>query len=300
MKQILFIGLSSVGDVIMTTPVLESLHKKYPAALFDIVTDKRSIALYDNCPYKRNLYLKDKNKWLRGVPDLVIQLWKKQYDLIVDLRTDGLAYILRGKKRYTKWTSKSYGPHAVEELLGVIHSIHGAQGIPHPKVWLSAADTEYAEKQVSAFNNKDKLLALSVGDPNKAFKTWAVDKFIELLKKHKDSFSGFVFLGGESEHRNTSLVIEALDCPSINVTGNTLLQAAALLERSFLYIGPDSGLGHVASAVQTPTISFFSLMRPERFRPWGDKSICIQGADNDARNISVEDVNNAVRRFVNE
>ena len=71
-NKILFIGLSNVGDVVMTTPVLKALHNKYPDALFDIVADKRAMQLYANCPFLNKLYLKDKDKLLRGVPLLLM------------------------------------------------------------------------------------------------------------------------------------------------------------------------------------------------------------------------------------
>jgi lipopolysaccharide heptosyltransferase III len=294
-KNILFIGLSSVGDVVMTTPVLQSLHNKYPKASFDIVSDNRSVALYESYPYKNKLYLKDKDKPLRGVPDLLLKLWKKRYDIIVDVRTDGLAYLLRSKKRYTKWFANSYGPHAVEDLLGVVSSLHGNDPIPHTQVWLSDSNRDYAIKQISVFKNKEKLLAISVGDPDKPFKTWPNNKFIELLKRHKNDFSGIIFLGGDSETENTLQVAGEIDIPYINAAGNSLLEAAALIEKSCLYIGPDSGLGHIASALKIPTISLFSQVSPERFRPWGDKAVCIRGENNDARNISVDIISSAVR-----
>ncbi|NKB38678.1 MAG: hypothetical protein GKR93_16215 [Gammaproteobacteria bacterium] len=296
-KRILFIGLSSIGDVVMTTPVLQSMHKLYPEALFDIVTDKRSIALYENYPFKGQLYVKDKKKPLRGVPDLMFKLWKNRYDIIVDLRTDGLAYLLRSKKRYTKWSAKSYGPHAVEDLLGVIALLHQEQAIPHPQVWISDSDRDYANNKLSVFEDKNSLLALSVGDPNKPFKTLPIEKFIDILVRHKDNFSGLIFLGGDSEAENTKKVIEQISTPYVNVAGNTLLESAALIEKSCLYIGPDSGLGHIASAVKTPTISFFSQVSPERFSPWGDSAVCIRGENNDARNIPVDKVSQAIRQL---
>ena len=129
-NKILFIGLSSVGDVVMTTPVLASLQNEYPKALFDIVVDKRGIELYKNFPKLNKVYLKDKDKPLRGVPDLLLQLWKNRYDLIVDMRTDGLAYLLRAKKRYTKFFARSYGSHAIEDLMGIIAPLHGDRPIP--------------------------------------------------------------------------------------------------------------------------------------------------------------------------
>lgn len=299
-NKILFIGLSSVGDVVMTTPVLQSLQDKYPDAVFDIVVDKRGTGLYKNYPRLNKLYLKDKNLPLRGVPDLLSQLWKNRYDLIVDVRTDGLAYLLRAKKRYTKWGAKSYGPHAVEGLMGVIARLHGEEPIPRAIVWPSDADKEYAIKELSEFNNKDRLLTLSLGDSRKLIKTWPAENFIELLSRHENDFSGVVFLGNSFEAEETQKVADKISLPHINTVGNSLLEAAALLEKSCLYIGPDSGLGHIAGAVETPTISFFSHVKPEQYRPWGNKSECLAGVDNDARNISVDEVSAAVRRILDE
>jgi len=299
-NKILFIGLSSVGDVVMTTPVLKSLQDKYPDALFDIVVDKRGTGLYKNYPRLNKLYLKDKDRPLRGVPDLLLQLWQTRYDLIVDVRTDGLAYLLRAKKRYTKWFAKSYGPHAVEGLMGVVADLHGNHPIPDTCVWPSDADREYATKQISVFSNKDKLLALSVGDSRKPVKTWPADNFIELISRHKNDFSGVILLGNRFEAEETKKVAVNIDLPFINTVGNSLLEAAALLEKSCLYIGPDSGLGHIASAVGIPTISFFSHVTPEQYRPWGNKSECLSGTENDARNIPVDEVSAATRRTLNE
>jgi len=293
-NKILFIGLSSVGDVVMTTPALTSIQNQYPEALFDIVADKRGVQLYKNFPKLNKVYLKDKDKPLRGVPDLLLQLWKNRYDLIVDMRTDGLAYLLRAKKRYTKFFARSYGSHAIEDLMGIIAPLHGDKPLPHTSVWPAELDREYAKKEISVFNNTDLLLAISIGDSRKPEKTWTTNKFVDLLNKHKDDFTGVIFLGNSYEAEGTREVASKIDMQYINTVNNSLLEAASLLEKCCLYIGPDSGLGHIASAVKTPTISFFSLMKPDRYRPWGDKSICICGSANDARNISVDEVSAAI------
>jgi len=299
-KKILFVGLSSVGDVVMTTPVLCSLQNKYPDAVFDIVVDKRGTGLYKNYPRLNKLYLKDKDLPLRGAPNLLLQLWKNRYDLVVDVRSDGLAYLIRAKKRYTKWTAKSYGPHAVEGLMGVIAKLHGNKPIPHTRVWPSDADKDYAEKEISVFDDKTRLLTISIGDNRKPAKTWSTEKFVELLNRHVKDFSGVIFLGNKYEAKETLEVASKISLPYINTVDNSLLEAAALIEKSCLYIGPDSGLGHIASAVEKPTISFFSLMKPERYRPWGNKCICIVGQDEDARNITVDEVSLAIRSVIDE
>ena len=295
-NKILFIGLSCVGDVVMTSPVIQVLKEKFPKTTIDFVADKRSRDLYANIPSLGKIVIKNKDSFLRGTPGLISQLWKTKYDIIVDVRTDGLAYLLRGKKRFTKWSAKSYGPHAVETLMGVIAPLHGNNPIPDTHVWLSDSQREHADKKISVFNRKERLLTISVGDIRRPVKCWSAEKFVELLNKHRDDFSGVIFLGGHLDDERTLEVTSKIDIAHINTIGGSLLDAAALMEKSCLYIGPDSGLGHVASAVQIPTISLFSVDRPERCRPWGDKAVCIVGTKNDARNISVYEVTKAIRK----
>jgi len=298
-EKILFIGLSCVGDVVMTSPIILVLKKKFPKAIIDFVVDERSRGLYANISCLGKIVIKNKDKFLRGAPDLISQLWSTKYDIIVDVRTDGLAYLLRGKKRFTKWFAKSYGSHAVEELMGVIAPLHGNNPIPDTHVWLSDLNREYAKNKTAVFNNKERLLTLSIGNSRKPVKSWTMNKFVELLNRHSNDFSGVIFSGDYLELERTEEVIRKIDMAHINTVGNSLLDAAALMEKSCLYIGPDSGLGHVASAVNIPTISFFSVVRPERFRPWGDKALYVEDKEGDARNIAVDKISAMIKKALN-
>ena len=49
-KKILFIGLSRVGDVVMTSVVIQTLKQKFPRVAIDFVADRRSSNLYDRFP----------------------------------------------------------------------------------------------------------------------------------------------------------------------------------------------------------------------------------------------------------
>ena len=289
-ESILFIGLSCVGDVIMTTPIIESLHQRYPNAVFDFVADDRSKVLYEYCPYKRNIFIKDKNLFLRGLPSLLSKLWKNSYDLIVDVRTDGLAYILRGKQRLTKIGSQPYGEHSVEKLMGVISRIHGNEPIPNTKLWLDDISHEYAKQKLTQFNDKENIIAISPGEPSKPHKNWAIKNWVEFINKISMNISGIIYMGGPSERDATDKIKAKIKTPFIDVVGNSLLESAALLDRVKIYIGPDSGLGHLAAARGTETITLFSVFGPERYLPWGGNAVSVRGKDNDARNISVSDV----------
>ena len=59
-KKILFIGLSCVGDVVMTSTVIKTLQKQFPRATIDFVADKRSSNLYEQFPNLGKIVIKNK------------------------------------------------------------------------------------------------------------------------------------------------------------------------------------------------------------------------------------------------
>ena len=296
-ERILFISLSCLGDAIMTTPVLESLHRKYPGARIDIVSDRRSHLWYTHCPYRGEIFIKDKHRFMRGVPDLLRQLRDQRYDLIVDLRTDGLAWLLRGSRRLTKWTARPYGDHAVEQLMGVIHSLHGNEPIPPTRMWLAKEDEAFAGQRLSMLP-PGPWLALAPAVGGKPERRWPSRNYVELTARLRDLFSAVILTGGPGERRITDEVAAGLSVPSLDVTDASLLQVAAIICRAKLFIGSDSGLSHVAAAAGTPCLSLFSLYRPERVLPWGRNTVAVQGMNHDARNIPVAEVEALARRMI--
>ena len=181
-----------------------------------------------------------------------------------------------------------------------IYDLHKNEPIPDTVIWLSDQERKNAQKKLSAFLENDKLLAICVGDIRRHVKCWSADKFIKLLNNQNDKFSGVIFTGSDQDAERTEEVASKIKLPHINTVSSSLLETAAFLEKAIIYIGPDSGVGHIASAVKTPTISFFSVDKPERCRPWGKPVVCLEGAHNDARNISVESVNSAIQEILSE
>jgi heptosyltransferase III len=296
-RSILFISLSCVGDAVMTTPALEALHNCFPEAKIDIVSDARSDILYQHCPYRGRVFLKNKKKFLRGSLDLLQQVRKTSYDLIVDLRTDGLAYLCRGKKRLTKWGKKPYGEHAVEQLLGVVREVHQDKDIPPAKVWLTAKEQDYADGLLSSLPGS-KWLAFAPGNVNEK-KIWPGENYAALADNLRDTFSGVILDGSAEEKPYTEAVSANLHVPFVDLAGRTnLLEAAAVLQRASLFVGSDSGLGHIAAAVSTPTLTLFSVDTPERVLPWSKKAEWLQSPDDRAVSIRLEQVIEKTRSII--
>ena len=288
-NRILLISLSNIGDAVMSTPVLQSLHFHFPEAVIDVIGDHRSSEIFSCCPYTGEIIHKKKSKFLRGGLDLILKLRKKEYSLVVDLRTDGLAYLVRAKKRLSKWNGEPYGPHAVQQHMGIIRSIHGNDPIPDCCIWTGAENDQWAEKILGASNGK-KLLGLGPG-ANWPGKIWPTRKYLNLVDALKNNYDSVVLLGDSRDRELTAHFEKKSAMPVINLCGKTgLLQATAILKRMTVFIGNDSGLGHLASAVNTATVTIFGQGQPQRYRPWGSKAKWLAGENHDIDNISVENV----------
>ena len=88
-KRILVIRLSSIGDVILTTPVLKAFKEKYPESIIDfLVIDKFKDAI-SLSPYVDNLLLfnKEKNDGLSNLIKFAKELSKNEYDYVFDLHS---------------------------------------------------------------------------------------------------------------------------------------------------------------------------------------------------------------------
>ncbi len=298
-SKVLFVGLSYVGDVVMSSTLLVSLNKMYPDATIDVVADKRTANMYSSCPFIGEVYIKDKNRFLRGTPHLLLSLRKNYYDIVVDIRTGFLAYLLKAKKIHVKKNKKDLSKHAVENLHNVIESIDGVSSIPKTKVWCGKEDEAFSKRIFSNLDQSDgKVVALSVGDPNKPHKNWPVQKYIDLLNDHKQFINCVIYMGSIHEKEANEQIINSVNIKYFDTSGCSLMETAAALKHCDVYIGPDSGIGHLAAAVDTTTISFFSTAKPEHYRPWGNKAFCFLGENRQAENISVNSVSNALSQLL--
>ena len=288
-NKILLITLSNIGDAVMTTPVLEALHKTWPLATIDIVTDARANQLFTHCPYGGRVVLKDKQAGWRGTLALVRQLRSTRYDLVVDLRTDGLTLLLRARHRQTRRGSRPSGYHAVERHFGVISRHIDTTRIPAALIRLSQAEHRFADEQLSGLPGQ-RWLALGPGARWQP-KRWPVQHFRALVNQIQEKFDAVILLGDTAESAVCQDIEDSLRLPGINLAGKTdLLQAAAVLAQSQLFVGNDSGLGHIAAATGTPTVTVFGPGDPARYHPWHPQARWIQSNTGNIEDIAVDAV----------
>jgi len=293
-KPGLLISLSNIGDAVMTTPALEALHRNAPECVIDVVVDRRSSALFSYFPYIRHRFERDKRSGFAGTLTLLRQLRAERYAYIVDLRTDGLAFFLRSDRRATRRGIRPQGPHAVQQHMAVVHSLLGEVPIPDTRVWLPDALKLAALEKFSGLD-PDRCIAFGPG-ANYPGKIWPVEHFVQLAAFLESDYAGVVLIGSEQDLEPARQIETQLRLPCVNFAGSTdLLEAAALLSLVDMFVGNDSGLGHLAAAVGTPTLTLFGPGRPERYRPWGSKAAWLVSNDGHMESLKPARVAETVR-----
>lgn len=296
-NRILFITLSNIGDVVMTTPVLQAIHQQYPHAVIDVMGDARSEILLKHCPFLGQFIHKEKNVSFRKAWELIKQIRKSQYDLAVDLRTDGLLYVLGAKHNYHKVANqKTLAMHSVEKHFEAIRPLVD-MAIPHTKTYLSEfemanADRFFAEHRIT----RERVLALGLG-ANFAGKVWPVTEFLTLANGLQDMFEAVLLVGSDKETRLADRFIAQYQGDVLNACGEfDLLQTTALIAKADYFVGNDSGLGHLASSVGVPTCTVFGVGEPNRYRPWGEKAVWLQAPDLEIKHVTSEEVIALIKR----
>ncbi|MEO1287128.1 MAG: WecB/TagA/CpsF family glycosyltransferase [Chloroflexota bacterium] len=97
---------------------------------------------------------------------------------------------------------------------------------------------------------------------------WSSDQFAVVADHLYENYDAEIVLVGTSSD-NANDVASAMTQPFVNLAGKTTLtQLADILRSADLYIGTDSGVTHLAAAVQTPTIALYGPTNHQAWSPW--------------------------------
>ena len=271
MSRLLFVTLSNIGDLVLTTPALMALHQQYPTALIDIVADQRSSELLRHSPFLGTLFHRDKSEGWPGMLRLVQALRRTRYEAVVDLRTDWLPWLLRTRKRSTRRTAQAQAPHSAAQHFQVVAALMPSErAIPPSQVWFGTADRAAAAGWLATAPGRRLAIAPGANWPPKC---WPPECFAACVQALRHAFDSVVVLGSPADASAAAEVSAAAGLPVLDLTGQTsLCQAAAVLQDCAAFIGNDSGLGHLAAAVGLPVVTVFGPGKPERYRPWGPRT----------------------------
>jgi heptosyltransferase-2 len=281
-KKVLIIRISSLGDVLLTTPVIRGLKEKFPEkSLSFLVQDTFADAVRFN-PNLENVFLYSKeDKGKRTIADLKSQ----NFDFVIDLQNN-----LRSKQivKELKIPSIKFVKPTIEKFLLVHFKINTLKRIKSIPEFYAKSISEnfildesgldfYLDDGNKATNNAvSKRIGFCPGSQHFT-KQYPVEYFIRLGKILSEKGFEIILLGGKSDREICSRIVSEIPNSRDCSNDNDLFALAREMEKCEAVICNDSGLMHLATAVRTPTAAIFgSTVKEFGFAPYKSKSIVIE------------------------
>lgn len=298
MKRALIVKMSSMGDVIHTLPALTDAHARYPDLEFDWVVEPgfaeiprwhKAVRRVISAPLRRFRKMPwetfKANEWHQ----LLKQLRYTHYDVVIDaqglIKSSLLTHFAKGKRYGLNWQS------AKEPLSSLLY---------HQKI--AVAKNQHAVERVRqlfahTFNysvptsppdygiDKTKLTDISYGDNTLIFlhgttwptKHWPEKYWCQLAKMAQEN--GFQVLlpwGSEAEKARAQKIksVCSTDLAPVEVLPKLSLgEITTLIAKARAIVAVDTGLGHVAAAMATPTVSVYGPTSPDLTGAYGPKQV---------------------------
>jgi lipopolysaccharide heptosyltransferase II len=273
-EKILVFRKSSLGDVILTIPVLEVLLEQYPGSEIDFLTRTQFAPVLRHHPSIDELITFDDSV---SLAKKALHLRKNRYDLFVDLQSNMqsafLSTVLGGARRL-KYPKRRLARELVvrrpQLKLKVDHTIRAylsalrPQGIDSsmspPVVVLPPESRKFADDMIGGFfpGTVNRLVALCPGAKHPE-KEWPCFGEVAMdLLDYEDI--GVVVIGSEDGGEDIDFAIEHPRL--LSVRRLDILKVGALLSRCGASVANDSGLMHLSCAVQTPVVAIFGPTNP--------------------------------------
>lgn len=298
LNKILIRGTNWIGDAILTLPAVAAVRATYPKAhiamlvkpwvadIYRLFSDLDEIIIYEN---------KFDNP--AGVLRLARTLKQKKFDAAILLQnaieaaiialaagiplragydSDARGLLLTHPVRRTREVKKV---HQTDYYLEMVKAL-GCMSVPKEMHMETKINVLEARNILSKFvPDADKaIIGIAPGATYGPAKKWFPERFAEVADRLAQKFSAQVIvMGGKSDDETAREVQKTAESKLINLAGKTTLREAIyLISRCRLFISNDSGLMHVAGALNVPTIAVFGSTNPTTTSPVGRNSVIVR------------------------
>ena len=297
MRNILLIRLSSLGDIVLTSPAIRAVRQHFPQAHIAMLVGKQFADLLTENPHLDEVITFDRkagNKDTGQMRRVIRLLRERRFDLVIDFqrkfRTSLLGYLSGAKcrvgyhqpngalctvrvpdrsNRAVRAGRMSSAP-AINRYFALLHPIGVKATDKTLELFITAADRAFsheimATKGIAADQPKVGLF------PGAAWKLreWMPDRFAAIGDRAAKQFDAQVLLfGGPVERELVQQIGNLMTTAAIPLAGTLRIrQLAALIEQCDLFVTNDTGPMHIAAAMQTPTVALFGPGDHIRFQP---------------------------------
>ncbi|EJP74653.1 MULTISPECIES: putative lipopolysaccharide heptosyltransferase III [Campylobacter] len=286
--KILVMKFRNIGDVLLTTPLLENLRHYFPDAIIDFALNKGTEAMIEGNPNVRKIHIYDRalarsgGLWWRIMTEFkfIRMIKNEKYDIAIQTTTGDRGIIIAkyakiktivGFDSKNKAVSK-FITHKVPKIGGTRHTVELNLDT------LRALGLKPASKKVSVYFDEKCLDGVNL--PEKfvhfhmtsrwMFKCTSDEVMAELIDFCEDKLGVKAVITAdknEEEMRKVSAVLALCKSKPLNLAGRlSLKQTVALSKRSLMFVGVDTAIMHIAAANDVPVVALFG---PSNAQEWG-------------------------------
>jgi len=285
---ILICKLGAIGDVVLSLPMLQALRAREPQARITFLVGRAAAPVLEKNPAIDDLWVIDENDfWKKRFYALIkifLAIRKHSFDRVYILQWSSLFHAFFWLTGIPERIGFSRDGHAFGLTCSVpyyeAHSAHhdvdlyqslvdiSLESVRSPQLVLLKEEVESAEarwKKLGAQPGQRRIAIAPGGGSNAKLvmpmKRWPLEHYKTLIQKLRAEQNALVILLGSEEERT---LLEQTNVPSeINLAGQlSLRETAALIKQAHFFVGNDSGLAHIASAVGTASVVFFGPTSP--------------------------------------
>lgn len=286
-KKILCIKPRGIGDIMLSTIILENLKSFFPEADIHYLTEEFAKRAVENNLLVSKILTFTKSDFILTV---ISRIRKEKYDIVFDLWSNPktaqitffsgakyrVGYDKRGRRYAYNYLAKpgSMGKHAAEDNLTLLDAIDVP--VESKKIIFKTTDEEklFAENFLKKKLDKSKNLLIGI-IPSGGWQSKRCDaeKWVEICNEIQNKLSvQFILLWGPGDESDVKFIQQNLKPNPIVSPKTSFGQLSGLIERCSLVIANDSGPMHAAAALDIPTIGIFGPTNPENHKPYSENS----------------------------
>ncbi|CAN5374671.1 glycosyltransferase family 9 protein [soil metagenome] len=268
LKKILIIRFSSIGDIVLTTPVIRCIKEQKSDVEIHYLTKNSFKSILENNPHLTKIHTIDKD-----VKEVIGELQKENFDFVVDLHHNirslqtkkalGRPSSTFKKLNFQKWLlvnfkiDKMPKVHVVDRYMDAISSL----GIKNDNKGLDYFISSKDEVRLSSFpaSHQSNYIGFVIGAKHFT-KQLPIEKIISICKKLNQPI---VLLGGKEDEQRGTEIEKAVGANIYNACGKyNLNQSASIIKQATKIITHDTGLMHIAAAFKKEIISVWGNTVP--------------------------------------
>ncbi len=273
-KKVLIIRFSSIGDIVLTTPIVRCVKKQLNAEVHFLTKESYKSIVTPN-PFIDKVYALSND-----ISPIIAHLKKEDYDLVIDLHKNFRTWRVKralstrtiafDKINYEKWLMVRFkkdrlpDTHLVDRYFSALRSIsvkNDGLGLSYfiPKIDRIDIPRFLREnKVITSFGNLYIAIAIGAAHSTKKLPN---DKLIEICKKIKIPI---ILLGGPDDQKNGEKIKATAGNHVVNTAGQlSIHQSASIIQQATKVISHDTGMMHIAAAFQKELISVWGNTIPK-------------------------------------